>query len=238
MSTVADSFGISRRRPEALRHRQPARGAAPARRGLLRRRDALPRPGRPHRGRLDLRLDRPALRALPSKHLTSNSMQALKAARLTSAELDWVVPQQGSVNIVKSISGRIGFPLGKLVRETEEHGNTLATSVPITHDRAVRARWIEPGQTVLMCALGAGRPGGDDGVAVARVCRPRRELVDPGYECAARSLRRSDPRYRTTPAGCSPASGPGSARCVCSARSRAARRTRTPTSTCSWWSTG
>jgi 3-oxoacyl-[acyl-carrier-protein] synthase-3 len=83
-------------------------------------------------------------------------MHALKSARLTSAELDWVVPQQANRNIVTTISERLGFPLSKFVLNLSEYGNTLAASIPIALDEGVRDGRIQPGQTVLMCALGAG----------------------------------------------------------------------------------
>ncbi len=108
------------------------------------------------RGRQFLRVEGPRLRELTVRHLTSYSMQALKAARLTSAELDWVVPQQGNLRIVEVISERLGFPLSRFVLDTETVGNALAASIPIALDRAVRAGTIRPGQSVLMCALGAG----------------------------------------------------------------------------------
>lgn len=90
------------------------------------------------------------------KHLTSYSMQALKAAGLTSAELDWVVPHQANRNIVDKISARLGFSRTKFIENVAEYGNTSAASIPIALDEGVRDGRITPGQTVLMCALGAG----------------------------------------------------------------------------------
>jgi 3-oxoacyl-[acyl-carrier-protein] synthase-3 len=90
------------------------------------------------------------------RHLTSYSMQALKAAGLTSAELDWVVPLQANHNIVEKISQRLGFARSKFIENVAEHGNTSAASIPIALDEAVRDGRIKPGQTVLLCALGAG----------------------------------------------------------------------------------
>ncbi len=107
-------------------------------------------------GRHYLKLEGPALRDITIKHLTSYSMHALKAARLTSAELDWVVPQQANLNIVSRISERLGFPISKFVLEQQEHGNTGAASIPIALDRATRSGQIQPGHTVLLCSLGAG----------------------------------------------------------------------------------
>ncbi len=90
------------------------------------------------------------------RHLTSYSMQALKAAGLTSAELDWVVPLQANHNIVEKISQRLGYPRSKFVENVAEYGNTSSASIPIALDEAVRDGRIKPGQTVLLCALGAG----------------------------------------------------------------------------------
>lgn len=90
------------------------------------------------------------------KNLSSASTLALKAAELTSAELDWVVAHQANLRIITQVSSRLGFPLDKFVLNLEEYGNTSSASIPIALDEAVRDGRIQPGQTVLMCALGAG----------------------------------------------------------------------------------
>lgn len=108
------------------------------------------------RGHHYLRVEGAALKEHTVRNLTACSMQALKAARLTSAELDWVIPQQGNLRIVETISQRLGFPMARFVLDTEDIGNTLAASIPITLDRALRRGELVAGQTVLMCALGAG----------------------------------------------------------------------------------
>jgi 3-oxoacyl-[acyl-carrier-protein] synthase-3 len=103
-----------------------------------------------------IHVEGPELFAVTVRHLTSYSMQALKAAGLTSAELDWVVPHQANRNIVEKISQRLGFSRQKFVENVAEYGNTSAASIPIALDEAVRDGRIKPGQSVLMCALGAG----------------------------------------------------------------------------------
>jgi 3-oxoacyl-[acyl-carrier-protein] synthase-3 len=103
-----------------------------------------------------LHMEGQELFALTVRHLTTYSMQALKAAGLTSAELDWVVPQQANRNIVDRISQRLGFARSKFVENVADQGNTSSASIPIALDEAVRDGRIKPGQTVLLCALGAG----------------------------------------------------------------------------------
>ncbi len=108
------------------------------------------------RKRNTIKMEGPELAAITVRHLTSYSMQALKAAGLTSAELDWVVPHQANRNIVDKISQRLGYSRQKFVENVAEYGNTSSASIPIALDEAVRDGRIKPGQTVLLCALGAG----------------------------------------------------------------------------------
>jgi 3-oxoacyl-[acyl-carrier-protein] synthase III len=90
------------------------------------------------------------------KNLTSASTLALKAAGLTSKELDWVVAHQANLRIITQVSDRLSFPLEKFVLNIEDYGNTSSASIPIALDEAVRDGRIKPGQSVLLCALGAG----------------------------------------------------------------------------------
>jgi 3-oxoacyl-[acyl-carrier-protein] synthase III len=103
-----------------------------------------------------IRMEGAELLQITVRHLTSYSMQALKAAGLTSAELDWVVPLQANKNIVEKISQRLAFPRSKFIENVAEVANTSSASIPIALDEAVRDGRIKPGQTVLLCALGAG----------------------------------------------------------------------------------
>lgn len=103
-----------------------------------------------------LRMNGSELYNVTVKHLTSYSMQALKAAGLTSAELDWVVPLQANKNITNKVSQRLGYSKSKFIENVHEYGNTGAASIPIALDEGVRDGRIQPGQAVLLCALGAG----------------------------------------------------------------------------------
>jgi 3-oxoacyl-[acyl-carrier-protein] synthase III len=103
-----------------------------------------------------LRIEGSDLFQITVRHLTTYSMQALKAAGLTSAELDWVVPQQANRNIVDRIQQRLGFPRAKFIENVAEYGNTSSASIPIALDEAIRDGRVQQGHSVLLCALGAG----------------------------------------------------------------------------------
>lgn len=90
------------------------------------------------------------------KQLTASSAQVMKAAGLVSRDIDWVVPHQANMRIISQVSQRLGYAIEKFVLNLEEYGNTSSASIPIALDEAVRDGRIQPGQQVLMCALGAG----------------------------------------------------------------------------------
>jgi len=90
------------------------------------------------------------------KNLTSASKAAVDVAGLTPADIDWVVAHQANMRILTQVAQRLDIPLERFVINIERYGNTSSASVPIALDEAVRDGRIKPGQTVLMCALGAG----------------------------------------------------------------------------------
>ena len=100
------------------------------------------------------------------RNLVASSAQTLKAAGLTTKDLDWIVAHQANLRIIKGVATRLRYPLEKFVINIDRYGNTSSASIPIALDEAVRDGRIQPGHTVLMCALGAGISWG---AAVARM---------------------------------------------------------------------
>lgn len=90
------------------------------------------------------------------KNLTSASKAVLESAGLTAKDVDWVVPHQANLRIITQVAARIEVPLDRFVLNIERYGNTSSASIPLALDEGVRTGRIKPGQTVLMCALGAG----------------------------------------------------------------------------------
>ncbi len=90
------------------------------------------------------------------KNLSSASRSALAEAGLEAKDVDWVVPHQANLRIITQVAQRLEVPLTRFVLNIERYGNTSSASIPIALDEGVRDGRILPGQTVLMCALGAG----------------------------------------------------------------------------------
>jgi 3-oxoacyl-[acyl-carrier-protein] synthase-3 len=68
----------------------------------------------------------------------------------------WVVPHQATQRIIAQVAQRLDIPLDRFVLNIERYGTTSSASIPIALDEALRDGRSKPGDTVLMCALGAG----------------------------------------------------------------------------------
>jgi 3-oxoacyl-[acyl-carrier-protein] synthase-3 len=90
------------------------------------------------------------------KNLTGASRAAIDAAGMSPDAVKWVVPHQANLRILAQVAQRLDIPLERFVLNIERYGNTSSASIPIALDEAVRDGRIQKGDTVLMCALGAG----------------------------------------------------------------------------------
>jgi 3-oxoacyl-[acyl-carrier-protein] synthase-3 len=90
------------------------------------------------------------------KNLTGASRAALDAAGLSADAVKWVVPHQANLRILAQVAQRLDIPLERFVLNIDRYGNTSSASIPLALDEAVRDGRIKKGDTVLMCALGAG----------------------------------------------------------------------------------
>lgn len=81
---------------------------------------------------------------------------AMERAGVTSADVDWVVPHQANLRIIKSTAKKMGVPMEKVVLTVHDHGNTSAASIPLALSVAVKEGKIKRGDLVLTEAIGGG----------------------------------------------------------------------------------
>jgi 3-oxoacyl-[acyl-carrier-protein] synthase-3 len=82
--------------------------------------------------------------------------EVLDAAGMQSSQLDWLIPHQANIRIMKSTAKKLGLPLEKMVVTVDQHGNTSAASIPLAFDAAVRDGRIKPGDNVMIEGVGGG----------------------------------------------------------------------------------
>lgn len=89
-------------------------------------------------------------------NLASVMGEVLEAAGLTAADVTWLVPHQANLRILEATARKLNLPADRVVITVDRHANTSAASVPLALDAAVRDGRIQPGDLVLLEAMGGG----------------------------------------------------------------------------------
>jgi len=123
--------------------------------------DILSIPGHPEGGPTAanagfLHMDGQAVFKLAVTVLEEVAGEVLDAAGMTAADVDWLIPHQANIRIMKSTAKKLGLPLERMVVTVDEHGNTSAASIPLALDIAVRDGRVKPGDNILMEGVGGG----------------------------------------------------------------------------------
>ncbi|MDD2917463.1 beta-ketoacyl-ACP synthase III [Rhodoferax sp.] len=103
-----------------------------------------------------LRMDGQAVFKLAVGVLDEAARAVLAKAGMAATEVDWLVPHQANIRIMQSTARKLKLPMDKVVVTVDQHGNTSAASVGLALDSAVRSGQVQPGQTLLLEAVGGG----------------------------------------------------------------------------------
>ena len=88
--------------------------------------------------------------------MVHSAEKSIKAAGLTTNEIDLVVPHQANIRIIEAACKRLDIPMDKAAIVLHETGNTSSASIPLAlFDAADNAR-IKTGDNVLLVGFGAG----------------------------------------------------------------------------------
>jgi 3-oxoacyl-[acyl-carrier-protein] synthase-3 len=90
------------------------------------------------------------------RRLTEAAQVALTRNHMSPSDVDWVIPHQANVRILEAVQARLQIPTERFFINIDQTANTSSASVPIALDHAVRAGKVQPGHTLLFCALGGG----------------------------------------------------------------------------------
>jgi len=82
--------------------------------------------------------------------------ETLDANGLGRDDLDWLIPHQANLRIIKGTAKRLNMPMERVIVTVDRHGNTSSASVPMALDEAVRSGRVQRGQLLLLEAFGGG----------------------------------------------------------------------------------
>lgn len=92
--------------------------------------------------------------------LEETCREVLAAEKLSPGDVKYVIAHQANKRILDATLERLEIPASKCWMNLEKYGNTSAASVPMTLDEANRAGWFQPGDVILMMAIGGGMAWG------------------------------------------------------------------------------
>jgi 3-oxoacyl-[acyl-carrier-protein] synthase-3 len=81
---------------------------------------------------------------------------ALSSNGLTPGDIDWLVPHQANARIIDAMAKRLNLPADRVVLTVDRHANTSAASIPLALAEATADGRIQPGDLVLIEAMGGG----------------------------------------------------------------------------------
>jgi len=82
--------------------------------------------------------------------------QVLKDTGLSINDIDYMIPHQPSIKILKDTAKIIGLPFEKVMTNMDRYANTSGGTIPILLDEVNRAGKLKSGTIVLFAAVGSG----------------------------------------------------------------------------------
>jgi 3-oxoacyl-[acyl-carrier-protein] synthase-3 len=84
------------------------------------------------------------------------AQETLAANNLDKHDINWLVPHQANMRIIKATAKKLDMPLERTIITVNEHANTSSASIPLAFDVAVRDGRIKRGDLLLFEGFGAG----------------------------------------------------------------------------------
>ena len=107
-----------------------------------------------HAGKLRMQ-GNPLFRQAVDK-LTETAHAALTKIGLTDAAVDWIVPHQANIRIIRGTAKKMGVPMERVVVTVQDHGNTSAASIPLALSVGAERGQIKRGDLLVTEAIGGG----------------------------------------------------------------------------------
>jgi 3-oxoacyl-[acyl-carrier-protein] synthase-3 len=94
------------------------------------------------------------------RHAVVNISEAVLAAAdvagVAMSQVDWFIPHQANQRILEGVAKRLGIDGSRVISTVAEHANTSAASIPLALSLAIEDGRIQPGQLLLLEAMGGG----------------------------------------------------------------------------------
>ena len=88
--------------------------------------------------------------------LAATAHTAMDKAGVTAEDVDWVVPHQANIRIIKGTAKKMNVPMENVIVTVQDHGNTSAASIPLALSVGKAQGSLKQGDLVVTEAIGGG----------------------------------------------------------------------------------
>lgn len=94
------------------------------------------------------------------ENMTVQTPKFLEKCGLSIDDIDFVIPHQANINILKEVNRRLKLPQGKMLINIDKVGNISSASIPLLLSQSIESGIIKKGNKVLAISAGAGHTMG------------------------------------------------------------------------------
>jgi len=88
--------------------------------------------------------------------LKQSIINILKNNKLELCNIDWIIPHQANIRIIKFLAKNLKIPFEKFITTMDIYANTSSASIPLTLHFGIKNKKIKSGQMLLLTGFGAG----------------------------------------------------------------------------------
>ena len=93
---------------------------------------------------------------IATKVLPKSIRKVLSDTKLKVSDIDYMIPHQPSIGILKRTAEILGLPFEKVMTNMDKYANTSGGTIPILLDELNRAGKLKRGNIILFAAIGSG----------------------------------------------------------------------------------
>ncbi|MFD7508704.1 ketoacyl-ACP synthase III [Streptomyces sp. NPDC059853] len=90
------------------------------------------------------------------KLLVGAGREILERNSLKVSDVDWFIPHQGNLNMIKQVCGELELPWERVLTNIEHRGNTSSVSIPSCLSENLEAGVVRPGDLIVAVGIGRG----------------------------------------------------------------------------------
>ncbi|MBI3162956.1 MAG: ketoacyl-ACP synthase III [Chloroflexi bacterium] len=109
-----------------------------------------------HEGKHFIQMDGKEVFRFATRVMGRAVIEALEPLKMTTNDLQWIVPHQANYRIIETAARYLKMPLDKFVINVDRYGNTSTASIPIATAEALQQGKIKSGDKIVLVGFGAG----------------------------------------------------------------------------------